>query len=208
MALAGCRNPFRPAEPEPPASQSQNTVYVDYATPQGVWATVVEAVIAKAQGNGPSAYIGAFADTATQDYGFHVDFDPQVVQERDQAGKSVPVWTRDLEKTFYVYLTGLRNPQTALPYGEYSMGWVPDAPDEVDETAGVATLRFKYTLTATDDGTQIGLGHAELTLRYLSSASRWVITRWVDRLDQTVDGGPTDTGHLSFSRLRIDSTGQ
>ena len=212
LSLAGCRNPFRPSEPEPPATSSNEIIVpTDYATPQGVLTTIQEALYAKAQGNGGAAYLGSFADTLSDAFGFTVVFDPDVVEDRLQAGKAIPEWTRPLEQTFYAYLCGAQ--VSPDPAAEYSLRWTPDADDDVDEGGGIAVLSQRYSLTAAVPGgavLQIAYGHARITMRRVASGSRWALTRWEDTVDPAYGPDPTgvNSGFRSFSRLRIDSTGQ
>src|SRR5262245_47945403 len=204
LALSGCRNPFLPSAPEPPAVGSSVSVDIDFTSTEGLLATLSQAVAAKAQGNGLRAYLAAFADSSTQGLGLRFDFDPDVVRERSDASVPVPVWTRQYEADFYNYLATLNT-------GDYDMSFEPNpsAPD-VNDAPDHAILHRIYVLTATDqDGnsTQLGTDKADLEMRRLSGAStNWVIVRWTDTIISPDAGpSPADPGLYSFSRLRIDS---
>ena len=208
FASSGCLNPFRPGDPAPPSTGSNEIqVPVDYATPQGLLTTISEAFVAKTAGNGVSAYIGAFADPLRDGYELTVAFDPDVVQDRINAGKVIPAWSRSLEIQFFSYVV-------AQDPGEYSLRWTPDAIDEVDLTAGTAELRQQYSVITYPGGgaspAQVAFGHVVITLRRVSGENRWVITRWEDHRDPAYDADPqgANAGYKTFSRLRIDSTEQ
>jgi len=206
LALSGCHNPFMPAEAQPPATDTGTIqVATDYATREGTLTTIAEAIFAKAQGNGQSAYLGAFADTSVDEFGFTVVFDPDVFAERTQAGKTIPIWNRSYESAFYRYLFTIASPTSEA---QYSLKWTSDGVDDVDEGAGVATLYRQYEVKKDDD--TIAFGHATLTMRRTAPTSRWLITHWEDHVDAAYgpDPPPDKAGFRSFSRLRIDSTGQ
>jgi hypothetical protein len=210
--LAGCNNPFSPAKAQPPVTDSGAIVVpTDYATREGTFTTIAQAISAKGEGNGQAAYIGAFADTTSDGFGFTVEFDPSVITDRQQAGKAIPRWTRPLEAAFYRYLfTPAASP---APEAEYSLDWSSEGSDDIDETAGIATLYRIYDVKALrDDGTtlQAAYGHATLTMRRTAATSRWVITHWEDHVDPRYGADPPgdQSGFRSFSRIRIDSTGQ
>ncbi len=207
LALGGCRNPFLPVEPELPLpADASIQVPIDFATPEGLLSTISAAVTAKARGNGVTAYMAAFSDSAASGYGLTIDLDPTVVTDRTNAGKVVPSrWTRDLEPAFYNYLSNL-NP------GDYTLDWTLDpASPDVDDTPDHALRTRFYTSTATAaDGytvTNVARGRAVIEMRLLPGASpSWVIVRWTDYVDPSTGGpDPTDPGLRSFSRLRIDS---
>jgi hypothetical protein len=82
--------------------------------------------------------------------------------------------------------------------------------DDVDEAAGIATLYRQYEMKRNED--TVAFGHATLTMRRTATTSRWLITHWEDHVDGTYGPDPTcpvgESCYRSFSRLRIDSTGQ
>src|SRR4029078_5573359 len=118
----------------------------DYATREGTLTTIAEAIFAKDQGNGESAYLGAFADTSFAEFCFTVVFDPDVFAERTNAGKTIPTWTRSYESAFYRWVF-----QDAPATAEYSLTWTPEHVDDVDEAAGIATLYRQYEMKRNED---------------------------------------------------------
>ncbi len=212
LALAGCRNPFAPSEPQPPV-EAAVPVRTDYATPEGVLTTIRDAVFARNQSDGAAAYIGAFSDT-----GYVQVFDPGVVEDRIRASKAIPNWNRAYERTFYPYLFRqqvllVQNPALYTD-ADYVLSWTPEiASDDINLDSGVATLYRLYHLTATiSDGSvaQLAYGHARIVMERNASGTRWAITRWEDTTDPAYGPAPQgdNAGFRSFSRLRIDSTEQ
>ena len=200
--LAACRNPFLPAQPEPPGSATEDvTVAMEFSRPALLFNTLVTAIAVKNRGNGVAAYIGAFADTTTQGVDMHVEFDPAVVAERAGVGERVPSWLRSDEIDFYRYLSGLAE-------GDYSLLLSPVLTDNTDDPNHQFFNR-EYTLTSTtQDGnsTELARGWAEIELRYVTDPSaQWVITRWTDHVIAGIDPNPSNPGQRSFSRLRFDS---
>ena len=158
----------------------------------------------KGRGNGPQAYLGAFADSTAGDPPLAIGFDPDVIAERIAANKPPPAWTRALEQQFYLYLGTLSADEYLLQWSSY-----PSAPNDVTD-GNPEILYREYTLTATPSGglpDTIGIGRADLYLfKTPNGPPRWTITAWVDHLDPAYPAA--DAAHRSFSRLRIDSTGR
>lgn len=207
VLLGGCINPFAPARPEPPVDAGTIIqIPTDFTQPERVLNTLALAVAAKAQGNGPDAYLGAFADSSQGDPALRIGFDPDVVAERVSAGKAQPAWTRDKELTFYRYLPTLGTASTdqfLLLFTGY-----PTAPSDITTDTQV-TLYRQYTLTAesadNSSSVLIATGRADLTMNRVASG-RWTITTWDDHRDPAYTAD--DVTHPCFSRLRIDSSGQ
>ncbi len=205
LPAAGCRNPFAPATPEPPSdSGSTINISANYSNVDAVLNTLVQAISARGQGNGPDAYINSFADSSQNEPPLAIGFDPDVVAERIQAGKAAPAWTRDKELVFYRYLGTLSPSSTDT----YDLKFDPYGSAPADITTGTSnTLYREYTLTAFGvDGSQtlIAVGRVDLTITQVAT-NRWKITTWSDHRDPAY--APGDVTHPCFSRLRIDSAG-
>lgn len=207
VLVAGCSNPFLPAQPELPGSDDQNvTVVMDFSTPELVLNTLSAAVAVKDKGNGVAAYLSTFADTLTQGIGAHIEFDPDVVAERAAAGLGGPPggWTIEgNEKAFYKYLS-------AGSAGDYELAWSPILTDDTDDPDHqVLNRRYSVTASAEDFSSIVSIsqGWASIEMRRISNPTvRWVITRWTDHvLDEQTGPDPSDPGLRCFSRLRIDS---
>ena len=204
---AGCSNPFLPAQPAVPGGTDQNVVVsMDFSTPELLLNTMAAAVSVKNKGNGAAAYLAAFADTATQNVGAHIEFDPDVVAERSGAGLSGPPggWSiAGNEKTFYEYLS-------TRSAGDFSLTWTDTLTDDTGDPDRQAFNR-RYSVTAVSDDFSevqyVSQGWARIEMRRVSVPTvRWVITRWNDHvLDAQTAPDPSDPGLRCFSRLRIDS---
>jgi hypothetical protein len=207
LLVTSCRNLLGPNKAEPPSTdEGSYTVTVDFASPEGVLATVADAIRARGRpGNGAAAYISSFANP-DDGIPFTVTFDPDVVVNRQNAGKRWPdPWLRTHESQFYTHLVSLK------ANDEYSMLWTnyAGAPaDEVDESDNVVTLHRQYRVQGleADDVTEdpIAFGRATLVLQQ-ASPNRWLITSWQDTIDPTAGPDPSEAGDRSFSRLRIDT---
>ena len=202
LGMAGCKNPFLPAQPQLPSGTEERAVDPDYATPEGVITTMQAAIAKKLQGNALDAYMGALADPTKQPFGITFDLDPTVVADRQAAGKTIPVWQRDYEKDFYRYLVGLNA-------GDYSLAWTidPASPDVIDGDSAIVVRDYHVTATTSSGSVvDIAIGHAIFHMKQLAATpSRYVIVRWTDEVIDTQTGpDPVNPGRRSFSRLRID----
>jgi hypothetical protein len=206
LGAAGCIDWFRPARPEPPVTTGPAVdVSIDFGDPEAVLATVSAAVAARGGGNGAFAYRSAFADSATDGIKYVCEFATEVVIERTNAGRTIPVWSRERESQFYTYLVGLNS-------GDYVLQWDRYDGAPIDDVSGAdeQTLYRQYDVLAiSEDGgtqTQVAHGRADLVFRRVRQ-NEWAIVRWKDLVDPVVGPDPEDPGLRSFSRLRIDSTG-
>jgi len=202
VALTGCRNPFLPAQAPAPTLGGGTSFTPDYGKPDGVLSTVSLAIGARGTGIGESAYLNAFADSATYGFGCTFTLDDSVVAAAKRAGAVVPdQWRLAYETAFYRYLSGVSSVS-----GEYEMTFVEEAPAE--DSGDRTLLHQTYVLTAGsgDNQVQVATGKADIEMRQVTSpTARWVITAWSDHLFPGISATPTDPGEFCFSRLRIDS---
>jgi hypothetical protein len=199
VALTGCFESFRPAQPQPlPGSGGGETIPLRYDSPETTLATIEAAVTAKGAGNAKSAYLGGFANPATSDgVDFTTTFDPLVVERLIAENREVPVWDYRLEGFFYSDFVLLRS-------AAYAMRWTahPTAPPDVHNTED-ATLHRRYHVILVDDaGNNLGWiarGLADLYFRRVDGD--WVIVRWEDHLDPDAD--PNDLEQKSMGERRL-----
>jgi hypothetical protein len=201
---AGCIGLFEPATPQRPSDSGGPAVHVDYTTPGATLATLAAAISAKGLSNGPSAYLGGFADPVRDGIGFTMVFDPDVarVYETSQPGLPVPTWDLRLESGFYSSFIGLRTDPYALiwsPYEEHGN-------DDTDDPE-LAILHRRYAVVVgTPEGVfpdSIAAGIADLTLRLFGS--RWAIVQWVDTVDPLIGAEPLNPDHRSLSYRRLEN---
>ncbi len=203
-ALGGCRNPFRPADPEPPAAGG---VTEDFSTPNKLLDTIGAALADKGQ-NGATAYASAFADSGqATDRAFYAFHWPAAVDAWRAVSLRDPPepWDLTLERAFYQYLVGYR------PTAAYTMLWADDNTSESDDvevtTPGLAVIHRRYTLFTSvteTDITVIAIGYADIYL--YKDNGRWFIYRWQDRVDPNIGVNPVDLEQLSMGARRLEST--
>ncbi|MEO5988387.1 MAG: hypothetical protein ABIU54_13165 [Candidatus Eisenbacteria bacterium] len=205
LAVGGCRNPFTPADPEPPAAGG---VTEDFRTPAKLLDTITAALADKGQ-SGASAYINAFADsTQASEKAFYAFHWPAAIDAWRAVSLRDPPqpWDLTLERAFYQYLVGYR------PTASYTLTWNDDPTSESDEidlpsAPNLAVIHRRYTLytsTSETDIAVIAIGYADL---YLYKANgRWFIYRWQDRIDPDIGVNPTDPEQLSMGARRLEST--
>lgn len=203
VLLGGCRNPFTPATPEPPAAGG---VVEDFRTPDKVLETISLAIADKGQ-NGATAYANAYADsTQPTDKAFYAFHWPAAVDAwRASSPRDPPnPWDLRLERAFYQYLVAYR------PTASYLMTWDadPTSPsDEIEVTPNLALIHRRYVLftsTSETDVSVIAIGYADLYL--YKDNGRWYIYRWQDRVDPNIGVNPVDLDQLSMGARRLDST--
>ena len=195
--LSGCLDLFKPATPAPPTATGGVLVPTNYGTPDKTLATMAAAMANKnaTNGNGADAWIGAFANPATDNLTPVFVFDPGVLVD---LGITDPAWNLTLERNFYVKLP-------LLDTHAYYLTWAPWAPCGNDEDLpdGTAIRPRTYRLYTVDgSGNTLGtmaLGIAKLTFKQVGT--RWVITQWVDLADPAAD--PSDNNQVCFSRRRL-----
>ncbi len=204
VGLGGCRNPFTPATPEPPAAGG---VAEDFSTPNKLLGTITAALADKGQ-SGASAYANAFADsTQPSEKAFYAFHWPAAVDAWRAVSLRDPPqpWDLRLERAFYQYLVGYR------PTASYAMTWNDDPTSESDDveitTPGLAVIHRRYVLftsTSETDIAAIAIGYADLYL--YKTNGRWFIYRWQDRIDPNIGVNPTDLEQLSMGARRLEST--
>jgi len=200
-ALAGCSNPFLPAQAPAPGAGGNSAFTPDYLSSEGVLTTIASAINARGAGIGETAYLAAFADSATQGLGCTFTLDDSVVAERLRASIVVPTWRRELEPGFYRYLC------TVDPTGDYDVTFLPTPgkTDEGNDAIDDRVVRYRDYLV-TGASTQVATGSADIEMRLITSPTRrWVITAWSDHVRAGLSADTTDPGDFCFSRLRIDS---
>jgi len=203
-AAGGCRNPFTPADPEPPAAGG---VTEDFSTPVKLLETISDALADKGQ-NGATAYANAFADsTQLSEKAFYAFHWPAAVDAWRAVSLRDPPdpWDLTLERAFYQYLVGYR------PTASYTLIWDDDTTSEQDDieatTPGLAVIHRRYTLftsTSETDISVIAIGYADIFLYKVSG--RWFIYRWQDRVDPNIGVNPSDIEQLSMGARRLEST--
>lgn len=198
LAGAGCIGLFEPETPVPPSTGS-SSVEVNYTTPSLLLQTLADAIAAKGQGNGPTAYRDAFAIFDRDGVDFVATFDPEVeAQYLSERGVPPPVWTRDLEEGFYAELA------TERPEG-YLLSWSdPFGEDELQDNQ--VLIHRKYQLRVVDEEfnaqERIATGIAHLRMIRVGG-NRWTITEWDDEVDPEVGATPEDPDELSFGKRRL-----
>ncbi len=198
VVASGCGY-FRPADPEPP---SGDTLIPNYETPEDVLETLAQAISYKA--SGVTAYIGGFADTLSDDRGYHGFFDPTTLQWANQTGVTIPAdWNRIREEEFFSgFVTLSEVPANSV----FSMEWDPDPTQGEDETGtDRQVLHRQYQAFATlTSGDEIPIAKGFATLEFIRmSATRWVIVRWQDREDPTAI---VAEGEICIGRRRLDGS--
>jgi hypothetical protein len=200
VTVVGC-DAFRPETPNPPiAPLCDAEVALEYGDPDGVLLTLAQAIEAKDCGNGLQAYVGAFADSATDGYPFYATFAPELIAARIQAGQTIPVWNLDAERGFYEDFARLYDQ-------DYLVEFTTTDVTDVFPTPGEAILHRRYQVTALEDGEEQGsvaVGYVRLTLRAVSD-TRWAIVEWADEIDPEVGVDPVDPGQRSIGEWRLET---
>lgn len=185
---------FRPAVPE--QGGVGGSVPTDYRDPDSTLKTLALALEDKGRRNGLSAYLAGLADSATDGRAFRAFFDPAVLA-RFQAGQIPPVWDATYERNFYNNFTTFRT-------GEYGVHWFPDDPNPDQIETDRATLHRRleiYERTDSGDSLLISVGFADLDF---IRSTRWVITRWQDRVDPTRGANPRNPDEVSYGFRRLE----
>lgn len=204
LTVVGCRNPFDPANPEPPAAGG---VREDFSSPAAVLNTIASALADKGP-SGAVAYANAFADsTQPADRAFAAFHGPAAIDAWRAVSRRDPpeIWNLTLERAFYEYMVSYR------PTAGYQMLWERDPTSESDDievtATGFAVIHRRYRLFATVndvDLSVIAVGYADLFL--YKANGRWFIYRWQDRVDLDIGANPVDTEQLSMGARRLEST--
>jgi hypothetical protein len=193
-AVGAC-NLFRPATPA--GGGAGVFVRTNYTDPDSLLATMALGLDAKAQGNGPDAYIGALG-TADNGGVFSATFDPAVIIN---VGLTVaPSWGLDEERRFFGGFVGLRS--TA-----YDMQWSPNPDpsvhDVIEDRHVILYRKYQvYALPTEGDAERIAIGLADLEM--VSNGTRWFLVKWTDHVDPSIGVTPPAQEDKSFSARRID----
>lgn len=195
FALAGC-DYFRPAQPEIGGDNPLPPVQVDYGDPEKTIETLQRAIQDKSATNGQAAYIGGFADPATDDQGFSATFDPFTVARFENPDTD---WNLGREQFFYSNLSRY------APGFTYLFTWgheFASAPEDARD-ATTATLYRSYRLRAqpadrADTLVNEAFGNAEL--HFVLVGNKWKIVKWIDTENPTAN---LLVGEASFGYLRL-----
>jgi len=199
--LTGCLELFKPAQPTPPVvSGGSMLVTRDYSDPDRTLHTMALAMANKNQGNGADAWVGAFADPAT-DAGATVEFvfDAAVLQA---AGLQDPDWNLVSESRFYSFMCVYRT----QPYYLEWTSWDPGGDDDTNVADGTAYRPRKYRLyTVDENGNTSGLVAIGVARLYFerTTTSRWAVIRWIDTI--APDADPNNVDQECFSKRRLSS---
>ncbi len=200
LVLAGCVNPFKPSDPEIPTGIAVLEVF---KTTDDVLETMRLAIEAKST-NGENAYRHCFSDSVTAtDIAFRAIYD-QAAKQAWQAGVSIsapepwnlPEYESKVPRFLY----------TVRQNAAYSWVWLPDRTSGNDEETGsTALLHRQYLLKATAPNSStneiIAQGYCDLSLVF--NGSRWLIVRWVDRVDPAVGATPPGSQYsMTWWRLQ------
>lgn len=195
--FSGCNGLFTPVTPEPPTSPP---IIPDYGDAEATLATMVAAIQAKAQG--ADAWVGAFADSIAEGAGpgFHIRFDADDVLVCDCP---VPTtWRRADERQFYLEFMQLS------PSATYGAIFLPvnDQPDPTPTSDTEVLFHRDYEVIANEESgiqSTIAIGRADLTFTKVSG-DRWLLTRWVDHVNEIVGPNPTDPEQKTLGRRRLE----
>ncbi len=201
--FSGCRGLFTPATPEPPSGQS---IVLNYRSPEATLNTMELGIAAKGQGS--TAWLGAFADSARPEDGpgYHHFFDSGDVGVFEAAcGCQAPAdWRTSQEQNFYLALLDVRPGDDYVAFFELVEA-NPDPPPT--DTQAILHRRYRVLANAPDASSAlvIAIGFADLTFTKIS-ADRWLITKWEDHVDPEVGVNPSDPYQLTLGRRRLEST--
>jgi hypothetical protein len=199
MLLAGCTNPFTPANPDGPPSG--DVVVEDFSTIDELLNTMAVALQTRST-NGANAYIHAFAESTTTSQrafrGFH---DPAVKASwlAGSGGQTAPEpWTLINERGLHSELSRIR------PNDPYVFQWGPDPdkPNDEDIAPDVTLIHRKYQLSAvpaTGDPVLIVSGFADILVQ--KDGARYSIIEWRDRVDPKYGVSSVDVRSITYERL-------
>jgi hypothetical protein len=180
MPLAGC-GLFRPASPE--IGPGGSVLLPNYSAPESCL-LYMQVGIEHKDNVGQNAYVGALADASQDGIGFSAYFDQAV----------------------WVNYTGIKPADWDL---RHERRWLPDEFNPHDDIGGdTVVVHRRYEVralrAATRDSLLIAVGYADLYFARIS-ASRWALTRWMDRVDPAVGAQPDDPLQQTFGSRRLNS---
>jgi hypothetical protein len=196
--LAGCTNPFKPADPEPP---SGDAIVEDFSSIDNMLNTMGTAIQTRST-NGANAYIHTFAESTTAGQrGFRAFHDPAVKAAwlAGAGGQAAPEpWTLPLERGVHSQLSRIR------PNDDYIFQWRPDPLSGNDEeiATDVTSIHRKYELYATPANSEpvlIVSGYADMLVQ--KEGGRYSIFEWHDRVDPDYGVNSVDVRCFTYHRL-------
>ena len=202
LALAGCTNPFKPADPEPP---SGDAIVEDFSSIDAMLNTMGSAIQTRTT-NGANAYIHTFAESLVAgDRAFRAFHDQAVKAAWLQGAGGQPApepWTLPLERGLHSELSRIRPNDPG-----YVFSWIRDAnsPGDDEIATDVWSVHIKYTLfatPATTDPVIIADGYADLLIQKVGS--KWSIFEWHDRVDPDFGVNPPGD-QRTFTYYRLES---
>ena len=198
LLLAGCNNPFKPAEPELPSGEN---VPENYGSIEELLFTMELAISTRP--NGANAYIHAFAEsTTTSQRAFRAFHDPgaKATWLIGSGGQPAPEpWTLGLERGLYTELSRIR------PNDKYVFEFKPDnlSPGDDEIAENVFSIHRKYQLFALPgnnvDPVLIVSGYADLLIQ--KEGARYSIFEWRDRVDPDYGVNSVDVRSFTYHRL-------
>jgi hypothetical protein len=195
---AGC-DVFKVARPE--AGDTGAVLLPSYVEPESCL-RYMQLGIERKDNVGQAAYLGALADSTKDGVGFHAFFDPAVWNAYTGTDKPAD-WDLSHETQFLAVLVRV----TGDPY---LMLWQPDEvhphDEEVDATHRI--LHRHYLVYSMQQSTGVSLliavGYADLYFTK-TSAARWALARWQDRVDPEVGAQPADPLQQTFGYRRLNA---
>ena len=197
LLLAGCVNPFQPAEPELPSGEG---VPENYGSIEELLFTIEQAIASRP--GGANAYIHAFADSTTPSQRGFRAFHDQGVKAAwliGSAGQPAPEpWTLPFERGVYSELSRIR------PNDEYLFAFSPDPLSVRDEEIAdnVFSIHRRYQLKAKPakgDEVLIVSGFADMLIQ--KDGARYSIFEWRDRVDPDYGVNSVDVRSFTYERL-------
>ena len=198
LLLAGCTNPFKPADPAPPTAGAP---VEDFSTIDAMLTTMGVGIQTRTQA-GADAYIHCFAESTTNgERAFYAHHDQDVKRKwmSDHPGQSAPEpWPLALERRLHSELSGIR------PLDDYIFQSGRDDHSGLDQQLApdVWLIHIYYRLYATpanSDPVLIVSGYADLQVEQVGS--KWSIFDWQDRVDPVYGANSIDVKSFTYHRL-------
>ena len=198
LLLAGCTNPFTPANPQPP---SGDAIVEDFSSIDALLNTMGTAIQTRTT-TGADAYIHAFAESTTTGqrafYAYH-DQSVKAFWTSTHLGQSAPEpWPLALERRLHSELSSIRQNDP------YIFSWTRDTQQssdtEIAPDVWLVHIVYKlYATPATSDPVLIVSGFADLLIQQVGS--KWSIIEWHDRVDPAYGATSVDVKCFTYHRL-------